>query len=393
MKVAFLCGSLAAGVDGVGDYTRRLADELTRQGHSATAVALRDVHVSEPVVETMRTETDPTILLRIPARLPWPQRIEMARRHLDEFCPDWVSVQFVCYGYHPKGLVCGLAEKLSPLFTGRKVHIMFHEIWLCKELGWGWRKRAVGALQQFFIRRFVGVVKPNVMHTSNATYAALLSRSGIPASELQLFGNVPVLEPSPSEWIKSRLRDVLGSGYRREDFWFFGIFGALHRQWPPEPLLTCLSQAAERAGKRPVLLSIGRIGHAGLELWNDISRNYASHFTFVHLGEQPAELISEFLSSLDWGIATTPRSILGKSGTVISMLEHGLPVIVNRNETLWNEGPKPVSDPLLIACDAELEKNLKPRIDKHPCRSRRPQVARMFLSSLAQATAVDRQML
>jgi hypothetical protein len=387
VRVAFACSALEPGRDGVGDYTRCLAAEIIRQGHLAVIVALNDASVSQSVTELQETEGEAISVLRLPSAMPWPQRIEMAGKFLDEFQPEWMSLQFVCYGFHPKGLVHGLAGKLSPLFAKRKVHMMFHEVWLCKELGWGWRQRAIGLLQLRFIQGFVNMVKPSIMHTSNAAYAALLNRSGIPVTELGLFGNVPVLNPSNSEWMKSQMLTALGVGYLRKDTWLIGFFGALHAQWPEEPLLTFLRRAAESACKRPVLLSIGRIGGAGLELWNRMANTYIDHFTFVRLGEQPQERISEYLSWLDFGIATTPRSILGKSGTVISMFEHGLPVIVNRDDTSSTGSNKSSDDPLVILCDANFEKRLRLQTTKGPRGSRLPRVAQTFLRALEGASA------
>ena len=382
MRIAFLCGSLEAGRDGVGDYTTGFAEELRLQGHDVMVIGLRDKFVSETTSSERRTAGGAIPILRLPSALPWAECVAQARMQLDRFDPEWVSLQFVCYTFHPKGLVHGLARNLAPLFKGRKLHVMFHELWLCKELGWGWKQCAVGALQRFFIRCFVRASNPDVMHTSNATYAALLNRSGIPATELGLFGAVPIPPVSGKAWIEAQLRNALGAGYCREAVWLFGLFGALHAQWPPEPLLTRLHRAAQTAGKKPVLLSIGRTGDAGSELWKRIAHDYADRFAFIRLGEQPTEQVSEYLSFLDCGIATTPRSVIGKSSTVVSMLEHGLPVIVNRTDTPGFVAPPRDDETLLIACDSQLEKHLQAGLTKGPCSSRRPEVARMFIASL-----------
>ena len=382
MRIAFVCGSQEAGRDGVGDYTTGLAEELRQQGHEVIVIGLRDKFVTE-VTSTERKVAGGSIhVLRLPSALPWSECIEQARQQLDRFAPEWVSLQFVCYTFHPKGLVHGLAGKLAPLLTGRKLHVMFHEIWLCQELGWGWKQCAVGALQRRFIRRFIRAAGPRVMHTSNSTYAALLNRSGIPVTELGLFGAIPIPSASGTAWIESQLQTALGADYRRESVWLFGLFGALHPQWPPEPLLTHLHRAAQTAGKKPVLLSIGRTGSAGSDLWNRIAHDYADRFAFVRLGEQPTEHVSEYLSFLDCGIATTPRSIIGKSSTVISMLEHGLPVIVNRDDAPGVGTPLGKAEPLLIACDTHLETRLQAGFGKGPRGSRRPQVTRDFRLSL-----------
>ncbi len=377
MHIAFLCGSQEAGRDGVGDYTSGLAAELQQHGHEVIVIGLRDKFVSTACFTSGSVK-----VVRLPATLRWAECIRLARQQLDSFQPEWVSLQFVGYTFHPKGLIHGLAGKLAPLLRGRKLHIMFHEIWLCREMGWGWKQCAIGALQRLFIQRFVRVVKPAVMHTSNSTYAALLNRNGIPVTELGLFGNVPVLpEPSPA-WLEAQLQAALGAGYRREAVWLFGFFGALHPQWPPEPLLTHLHLAAQAAGKKPVLLSIGRTGPAGADLWNRLTHEYAERFAFVGLGEQPPEHISEYLSFLDAGLATTPRSIIGKSGTVTSMLEHGLPVIVNRDDRTGEPSPADKPEPLLLTCNADLEARLPAGLAKGSRGSRRSQTVRTLIMAL-----------
>jgi hypothetical protein len=382
MRIAFLCGSLEAGRDGVGDYTTGFAEELRLQGHDVMVIGLRDKFVSETTSSECRTADGAIPILRLPSALPWAECIAQAQTHLDRFDPEWVSLQFVCYTFHPKGLVYGLAGKLAPLLKGRKLHIMFHELWLCKKLGWGWKQCAVGALQRFFIRCFVRASNPDVMQTSNATYAALLNRSGIPATELGLFGAIPIPPVSGKAWIEAQLRNALGAGYCREAVWLFGLFGALHAQWPPEPLLTRLHRAAQAAGKKPVLLSIGRTGDAGSELWKRIAHDYADRFAFIRLGEQPTEQVSEYLSFLDCGIATTPRSIIGKSSTFISMLEHGLPVIVNREDAPGVADVHGKPEPLLLACNEQLETRLLEGLVKGPHGSRRERLAAEFLQAL-----------
>jgi hypothetical protein len=388
MRIAFLCGSQELGRDGVGDYTAGLAEELCLQGHEVMVISLRDRFVIHPV-SIERPGTGGGIpVVRLPATLAWPESIAQARKALDRFAPEWVSLQFVGYSFHPKGIVYGLARKLSSLMTGRRLHVMFHEIWLSRELGWSGKHRAVGALQRFFIQRFIAAAKPQVIHTSNAPYAALLQRSGISASVVSLFGAITVPPVSSTAWIESQLSIGLGGAYRRDAFWLFGFFGALHAQWPPEPLLTHLYRSAKAAGKKPVLLFLGRTGSVGEELWNRIARDYADRFTFLRFGEQPAAYVSEYLTYLDCGLATTPRSIIGKSSTVTSMLEHGLPVIVNR-EDAFLAAPVENHEPLFLACATDLEARLQAGLTKGPRGTRRAAVTQAFVSSLLPPQAAD----
>jgi hypothetical protein len=369
----------------VGDYTAGLAEELRLQGHEVLIIAVHDKFIGRVMLTGRNIKGESTQILRLPATLAWEERIQRATQELDSFDPEWVSLQFVCYGFHPKGLIHGLASKLKPLFKKRKLHMMFHEIWLCKELGWGWKQCAVGALQRHFIRNFVAAMKPNVIHTSNALYEALLRRNAIAASELALFGNIPISEGLEQGWIVSEVSKALGRNFDRESLLAFGLFGALHSQWPPEPLLTYLHRGASAAHKAPVILSIGRMGDAGVALWDHMVRTYSDHFAFVRFGEQSPKRISEYLSWIDYGLSTTPRATLGKSGTVIAMWEHGLPVIVNRDD-VKPMGPLSNDDtPYLISCDPTLERRLQGTAPRGPRQSRRPQVARKLIEALEHA--------
>ena len=105
MRLAFLTSSLAPGRNGVGDYTRHLAAELDRQGHPCLAIGLAD---TETVLEEGGTP-----VVRLAADRPWPERLLQARAALAGFAPDWVSLQFVAYAWHPRGYAFGLADRLA----------------------------------------------------------------------------------------------------------------------------------------------------------------------------------------------------------------------------------------------------------------------------------------
>jgi hypothetical protein len=376
MRIVFLCGSQEPGRDGVGDYTRGFAEELVLLGHDVGIISLRD---KQAELIAGASKENGVGILRLPSTLTWEECLRRAREELDGFDPEWVSFQFVCYTFHPKGICHGLAGKLMPLFEGRKLHMMFHEAWLCREMGWGWKHRMVGAVQRHFIRKFVRKTKPSVMHTSNAVYAALLGRGGIAVKELGLCGAIPVVEPDGFE---KELQAALADSGGRGEKWLFGFFGAIYAQWEPEPLMTELLAATQAAGKKPVLLSMGRPGAAGSELWERMTRDYAGRFEFLLLGEQPTARVSSYLSCLDFGLATTPRSIIGKSGSVVSMLEHGLPVIVSRDDS----GPADAkAHPLLICGTANLTTRLREHSGKGPRGSFRPAIVREWLSDLGRA--------
>ena len=72
----------------------------------------------------------------------------------------------------------------------------------------------------------------------------------------------------------------------------------------------------------------------------DLRDRYQAEIDFRRLGEQSLENISQFLGSVHFGVATTPLSLIGKSSCTAAMLDHGLPVIVNRNDVHFRGIPE-----------------------------------------------------
>ena len=116
MRLAFIHSCLEPARDGVGDYTRLLAAECARQGHPTCILALNDPFATAAELE------GPIPELRLGPSLPWPERLRLARAFLDRFRPDRLSVQFVCYGWHPKGIAFGIGRRLRLDRTQLRLH-------------------------------------------------------------------------------------------------------------------------------------------------------------------------------------------------------------------------------------------------------------------------------
>lgn len=357
MRIAFLTSCLEPGRDGAGDYSRALAEECTQAGHATCLVALNDRHV---------TETSETGLLRLGSRLPWEARIQKTQTFLSNFSPDCVSLQFVCYGFNPRGINLRLPDRLKKITGRTPVQIMFHELWIGAETGASLKHRLIGSIQRHGILKLVRELQPRLVHTSNPTYTQLLHRNGIRAVRLPLFGNIPIVQNLPAVPHAS-------------DTWTFGMFGTLHPIWPPEPLFERLRVL----GKKIVIAHIGRIG-AGEALWNQMTHDYGDVFEFQRLGEQPPDKIAEFFSQIDFGISTTPWALIGKSGTVTAMLEHGLPVIVNRDDVHYGGCHVETGSRMLIKLDDKLSAHLS-ATTRQPPRRKLPEVARQFLADMQRA--------
>jgi hypothetical protein len=127
----------------------------------------------------------------------------------------------------------------------------------------------------------------------------------------------------------------------REDEWVFVFFGSLRRGWEPEPLLSRIDSARAAAGKKSCrFLLIGRLGEHGESVWGKMKGGGYENFSFEKRGELVPQEISRSLQECDFGIAVSPLHLLGKSGAVAAMREHGLPVIVSRSTSPnAQEGP------------------------------------------------------
>lgn len=303
------------GHDGVGDYTRRLACELIRQGHVVEAIALTDKYVSHQCLELQTFDLVELPVLRLPVALPLTQKLNIAKKYINEFNPDWISLQFVIFGYHPKGLPLWLT-KLAMLGKGRQWHVMFHELWIGMARESSKKGKYWGLVQKHIIKKMVSAISPKLITTQSSLYKGQLSRTNIGSYHLPLFGNIPVVGGQLNE-IPSSKNDVT-----------LVIFGTIH---PGTPVKQFVDEAIAFKQKRNISISIKIIGNSGKERSNWVSAWQNAGFLVEVLGEQTAEVISTTLLNATIGISTSAYSMIEKSGTVAAMREHGLKVICVAN--------------------------------------------------------------
>src|SRR5947209_6737741 len=104
MKIVFICGSLEPGKDGVGDYTRRLGATLISKGYELSIIALYDRFISSLEETTQKSDNYEIMVLRLPFSMQDRERYELARDYINKKDPVWLSLQFVIFSFHPKGL-------------------------------------------------------------------------------------------------------------------------------------------------------------------------------------------------------------------------------------------------------------------------------------------------
>eukprot|EP00903_Cladosiphon_okamuranus_P003767 g3765.t1 len=325
MKIVLLCGCLEFGRDGVGDYTRRLAEELIRMGNEVRIIALNDSVDEAAKVEMQTSGTADVSVLRLDGRRGWSTRSSIAKAWILDFSPDWFSLQYVPYSFHPKGLAWRLPEIFRGLAEGKPVHIMFHETWIGFTRISPLKHKVYGFLQKSILKRLVEKLKPAVIHTSNRLYSIQLSREKVECGILPIFSNI---SPSDSEsaWIRRKF-DEIGIRGSRGSWLVLGIFGSIHPEFSARKLIERYQTEAREAGKKLVLLVIGRSGEGLSSLEAAVHESQAGGILYQNFGEAEPAQISEFIRSLDYGVATMPKEFMDKSGTIAAFRVHGVPVI------------------------------------------------------------------
>lgn len=325
MKILFICGSLEPGRDGVGDYARRLAAECIRQGHACGIIALHDAFVDDPVSLSQSEGDNEIPTLRLPQGLTWKNKTRQAKVWTDAFDPDWISLQFVPFAFHPKGLAWALAGKLAMLARGRKCHVMLHEVWIGFTRTASFRHRLVGAVQRRLILRILKILPCRVLHTSNHLYRLVLEDSGIQAEILKLFSNIPQSEAG-LPWMQAELQAIGIGPDQRKEWHLLGVFGSVHPDSGLLPSILAALTDVRSSGKKLAFLGIGRSGSVWAALESELKNQLGHDFLIHHFREQSESRISAFLQTLDSGLATMPKEFMGKSGTVAAMLAHGVPL-------------------------------------------------------------------
>jgi hypothetical protein len=378
LKIAFLCGSLEHGADGVGDYAFRLAEALRIHGADCICIALNDRYVKCQNNQFHSSCSASGVkCYRISAKMPWIQRKKLLRKLVASWRPDWISLQYVPYAFDNKGLPWRLLPLLRSLQPLAKWHVMAHELWV--EPSEGLKNRFIAAAQKNILRLLLHAIHPSLIHTTNSYYLHWLSTIGRSASILPLFSNIPVV-------LHQR------RNHASEHSWVLVFFGGIHGEWNPLPFFQALEAEAINANVSSVsVVSIGNAGAYGKHLWTQLPAMMPVWMTFDLLGALPASEISRHLVAADWGVTSTPTHLLGKSGSVAAMLAHHLLVIVPRVEKAygpWHEAL--MADQRFIPLDANFGRRLRNRLTesdnlKNDTVHQLPAIAEQFLVELTTA--------
>jgi len=312
MKILFICGSLAPGRDGVGDYTLRLAGELIRQGHQASIIALND-RLIDTLISTKQEVDGITVpVLRLPSIVSNKERFFNAAKYIEVFNPEWLSLQFVPFSFQDKGLPLGLGRGLAKIGKGRKWHVMFHELWIGRDKFIYSTTNIISFLQQIIITNLIKNISPTLIHTHLPSYKINLQTLGVFIHELPIFSNIAIYPMLKKNKFDDKFRI---SFFSQADANFEIIY------FLTEIIIQLLShnfniELAFIGGNIEKMQSIGQIIQTEIPQIQNI----------VYTGHLNEFEISFEIQKTKLGITPIPRHALGKSGSVAAFISHGIPV-------------------------------------------------------------------
>ena len=314
MKIFFLCGSAEPGKDGVGDYTRRMCGELIRRGHQAQILSLCDKHTDTFIKQIQVIENTEVVVSRIPIKFNFLKRLSYTQGIVQEFTPNWISLQFVPYSFNPKGLPLWLPSFLKKINGEHKWHMMFHELWVGMNKESSLKLKLWGQLQKKYIFKMIRFFSFDVIHTQSNYYQSQLENLGFSVDFLPLFSNIPVLLD----------KKTLSTTKRNKNDFIIVIFGSIYLGAPISSFAKELTDYGINHHLNIIISFIGRCGNEQ-ENWANIFRTNSLEVRVM--GEQSVESISELFSFSQLGIINTPLTLLDKSGSYAAMKDHRLRVI------------------------------------------------------------------
>lgn len=328
MRIAILCNCLESGRDGVGDGVRRLATELDALGVQTLLIALNDTFVES---------LEEAGVIRLPASMKWSDRSNLLKKHIKAFRPDFIRLDFVAFGMNKKGLVSGLVSALKPLAKHALWVIYFHEIWLGFKPSLPLKHKVLGRLQRYWIEQLVGSVSPVKSWTSNLIYQRALSRAGIHCELLPLVNPIPVTSGllATDELPLIKRQNMRRTETGRLENWILAPF-QVPANWKPTRIVALLKEVYKQRSQKAVVLAVGGQG-AGIETWQMMIDDNPDLAEWVVLGRQPEAAISSLASHCEYGLALSPMSLLGKSGSCAMLVEHGMKVIACHDSKESNE--------------------------------------------------------
>ncbi|MEO5720558.1 MAG: hypothetical protein ABIR71_03690 [Chthoniobacterales bacterium] len=364
-SVLFLAPGIRPGSGGVADYCVHLSAALTKTGVGCHLASWNETKGDDNRARVLYLHENSESTSRTKAAT--------LRAYLERHQIQWVSLQFVNFGFAERGLIYGLASALAGAFQGRRCHLFLHELWLGAHRGARLRERLLGSFQKRQLLHLLETLRPAAVWTSNDLYQKQLAREGVETEVLPIFGNIPISTLRLDDFILRQL-EVSQPARKREDYFLVGLFGTINRAWPFRDVIPRLLPCAGQ--RRVAFILFGRSGEA------DAFREYVAGLRGVQvlsLGPLEVETIDQVINSMDVALTSTPAEGIFKSGSAVAFLERGVPTIAVHRGLDDLVPPAESAHPSLLLADDKLERNLAKAATTRRSESFQPAVVQRYL--------------
>lgn len=312
MRILFLCSSIEIGNDGVGDYTTLICCDLVKKGHEVSIIALCDKYIKGTKVEKIVFENSFYDTVRIATDVLQKQRFDLCQNIVSKFNPDYISLQFVPYGFNKKGLPFWLAGFLNRLKGNHSWQFMIHELWIGRNSNVSFKDKVVSYLQEGIIKHLIRKTNPQIVHTHLPIYRTNLENFGFNIKPLPLFSNITPLEIESQSLGIKRFR--------------WGFFSQVNADSDIINFINTFNEGLKKLGILPELVIIGGNKEKMRQYVEEFKSKCPLLTAVYSTGFLINSEISYELSKCDLGVTPVPRHAIGKSGSVAAFLAHGIPV-------------------------------------------------------------------
>ena len=301
MHIALLFPTFPPALDGIGDYTARLASTLAAE-HTVSVWTTADEVACIPNVAvrqgvSFKTRTGPTSMA--------------AAARCDR--PDWVVLQYNPFSYGHRGLNLTLApalRKIKAASPGTRIAVMVHEPFV-PVTNWRWAILTVWQRWQLW---HLGQVADALFFSICPWVKRFRSWfPDTPVHHLPVGSNIPRVAASPAH-VRECCKVPPGSVVA-------GIFGTAHHS-RRLPYIARASQAALAAGHDLHVLYVGPHG--------DAVRQSLRSVPVYDAGRLDAPDVSRHFAAMDLYLAPFEEGVSARRGSFLTGIQHGIATVTTR---------------------------------------------------------------
>lgn len=313
MDIDLLFPTLPPTVDGIGDHTAHLAQNLAERESNVRiwtaekeASQIPGVNI-QPVLQNGRSVD-----------------ISEAVISLSKDPPDWLLVQYNPFSYGSRGwnpYVIFALRRLLSLVPGLRIAAIVHEPFLPSEsLRW-----AIMSTWQRWQFRSLGQLADTVFFSTEnwtSTFAPWFPESNV--LHLPVGSNIPIIPGDYRSYIRDRHQVA-------EETFVVGVFGSGH----PSRLLSFVAAALESIRTVEPSVEVFYIGTASDKIQRELSE-----FRVHDAGALPAEDVSRYFRAMDLYLAPFRKGVSSRRGSFWTGVQHGIATVstygIHTGPTLHN---------------------------------------------------------